>query len=250
MLRKRQRIQKLIDLLLNNSLTSMQNDSGIMYRNFFGEHYLLPGKIHYKLFNIMFFGFDRHFFNKYLGERIEKWTVNPKTVIDCGAFVGGFTNAALKAFPDANIISIEPSKRNYNCLLQNISDTKRVATANVALGIADGKQKYYETSTFTDDSMSENSENANGNVYEVEVQTLNKVFKQNRVDVDHLLLKVEAEGYELAILSALNRDIPKWVVVDASPELGFQDMSSDIIKLLAKFYEVHRDGKIIFGVRK
>jgi FkbM family methyltransferase len=248
MIRKRQKVQKLLNLLFN-CLYFRRNDGDlVLYRNLYNERYHFPGISHFKLFNLFFFGFENHYFNKYLVVDRGNWNPNPRTIIDCGAFVGGFSNCALARFPDASLLAVEPSIKNFECLSSNVK-SQRAILLNIALGGRDEKRTFYTTTSFTDDSMSANSENADGGSYDVSVITVSTLINRYDINCDTLLLKVEAEGFELEVLNGLLDKQPKWIVIDASPELEFQDFSKDIIILLKPDYYVYQNGKMICATR-
>jgi FkbM family methyltransferase len=165
------------------------------------------------------------------------------TVIDCGAFVGAFSRAAVTA--GARVIAVEPSRTNRECLTRNVAGVD-VTVRPVGLGADSGRRAFQESSTCVDSSFSGHIDQ--GTVcaeYDVEVVTLSQLCRA--LDVRPTFAKIEAEGWELAILRGMGDIRPDKIAIDGSPEGGC-DHRSLLRSTLAEFgYEVRADRNMIYG---
>jgi FkbM family methyltransferase len=181
---------------------------------------------------------------KYTSEKVNIKTTD--TVIDCGAFVGGFTIAAAKSGAK-KVFSVEPSSRNFNCLNRNIQFrgfSENINTLNIALGSKKDTLRLNLSISGCDDSLLEPDEGDLGTFEEVEVKTLKEIIKENKIDPEHLYLKVEAEGFEPEVILGLEEYKPRVIVVDITPERDGKSPSEEIKNHLStkgyKFTETHR----------
>jgi len=124
--------------------------------------------------------------------------INPKLIIDTGAYIGLSSLYYTSRFPDAQIISIEPEASNYEILQQNTElhpNIKRINAAiwskNTLLKITDShSEKWAFTVAETHES------DANG----IKAVTLDEILSNSGADqVD--ILKIDIEGSEKEIFS-------------------------------------------------
>ena len=159
---------------------------------------------------------------------------NDDVVIDCGAFVGGFTVAAAKQGA-RKIYTIEPSGKNYQCLLLNISHyefNETVVTINAGLGNVEGKFKLNLSSKGSDDSFL-NPDNGNINIYEtVDMIRIEKLIEKYHIDPDNTYLKVEAEGLEPEVIEGLGKYMPRVITVDVTPERDGKSPREEVYNIL------------------
>jgi FkbM family methyltransferase len=132
-----------------------------------------------------------------------------KFIIDCGANVGYSSAYLLSKFPDAHLIAVEPDKRNYELLKQNLNGYgDRVTTICSALwshrvglkvssGPCGGKSEYATTVRECMDGEKEDLE-------AVDIPTL--LGQSGRDEID--ILKIDIEGTEKVIFS---RNFQSWV---------------------------------------
>lgn len=59
--------------------------------------------------------------------------INPKLIIDCGAYVGFSSLYLSKKYPSSIIYAIEPELKNYNSLLSNCRDTNNIKPINAGI---------------------------------------------------------------------------------------------------------------------
>ena len=163
-------------------------------------------------------------------------------VIDCGAFVGGFTRAALSA--GASVIAIEPSRTNRRCLNTNLSGYN-VDIRPVGLGPVNKQATFRESSTGVDSTFGKLDEGIPTAAYTVEMLTIDALC--DRAGIRPTFLKVEAEGMESAILAGMEEFRPAKVVVDASPEGGSDDRAAIARRLKSLGYAIRTDLNMIYG---
>ncbi len=154
------------------------------------------------------------------------------TVVDCGAFVGGFAlGAARKAGQGRRVIAIEPAPVNFECLTRN---TQGTAITNINAGLFDtsGQIDFIIRANATDNSMLAEDTGEEIGRHTVPTLTLpDLIAQQNLGKID--FLKVEAEGVELEILTHATPDIVTKIAIDAGPERHGQSPLLDIAVMLA-----------------
>ena len=141
-------------------------------------------------------------------------------VIDCGAFVGGFSIAAAN-FGVKTIYSIEPSSKNYDCLKSNITyyNYKNCITPlNVGLDSKEGELKLNLSKSGCDDSFLKPDEGDLNSFEIVKTTTLKNIIEEYEINPKNLYLKVEAEGFEPEVILGLKNYTPRVIVVDISSE--------------------------------
>jgi FkbM family methyltransferase len=157
---------------------------------------------------------------------IEKYTTDSiglkhsDTVIDCGAFVGGFTIASMH-FGVNKVYSIEPSSKNFDCLKSNITHYNyddKVTPINIGLDKKPGELRLNLSESGCDDSFLEPDEGDLKSVEVVKTRTLQSVIEEYKIDPKNLYLKVEAEGFEPEVIYGLGNVLPRVIVVDITPE--------------------------------
>ncbi len=163
-------------------------------------------------------------------------------VIDCGAFVGGFTRAALRA--GASVIAVEPSRTNRRCLETNLGGYN-VDIRPVGLGPVNSHATFRESSTGVDSTFGKLDEGIPTEAYTVEIVTIDELC--NRAGIRPTFLKVEAEGMESKILAGMEEFRPAKVAVDASPEGGSDNRAAIAKRLRSLDYTVRTDLNMIYG---
>jgi FkbM family methyltransferase len=68
-------------------------------------------------------------------------------MIDAGGYIGTAAMMLAKAFPDATIVSLEPSRENFAILAMNVRDYPNVIPLNMALGAAEGSVRLVDRGT-------------------------------------------------------------------------------------------------------
>jgi FkbM family methyltransferase len=143
-------------------------------------------------------------------DRLAKLLELPISVFfDVGANVGQSTVAALEKFPNATIFSFEPDDRSFAALTTRVRD-KRVRPFNVALSDQNGEAQFFDYGELaTSNSLVPDAQYATRALNEatirmVKCETLDDLCARlaiDRIDV----LKIDAEGHDLAVLHGARR---------------------------------------------
>jgi FkbM family methyltransferase len=130
-------------------------------------------------------------------------------IIDAGGYIGTAAITFAKAFPDATIVSIEPSRENHALLARNTAAYPNIVALNIALGAQPGSTWLRDRGKggvgFTTIAAPLDCPSALL-LHEVDVVTVPDLMRRFRVQgVD--LLKLDVEGAEYDLL----KDRPAWI---------------------------------------
>lgn len=199
---------------VNNQLSFLNNTTS-------ATGYFLPyqnlEESDYRQLYILKHGFHEFLIEKYTDQNFQ---IRPTdTVIDCGAFVGGFSVAA-RLRGAKRVISVEPSSKNFRCLKLNLSlhTDENPEALNIGLGAKPETAKLNLSLSGCDDSILAPDEGALDSSEEIQIETVANIVGRLGITPSDLFLKVEAEGYEPEIIDGLGDVRPRIVVVDVTPE--------------------------------
>jgi FkbM family methyltransferase len=124
-------------------------------------------------------------------------------IIDAGGYIGTAAIVFAEAYPDATVVSLEPSKENFALLKRNVARYKNIVPINKALAPEPGRLTLKDRGTgpwgFT--IASKTADNlASTAREEVECTTLDQLMQEFAVD-GLGILKLDIEGGEHALLS-------------------------------------------------
>lgn len=169
---------------------------------------------------------DEHVIRAILIDRTEySLFVNchPRVIFDIGANIGATSILMANSYPNAVIFAFEPEKENYEILVENTKEYPNVRAYNIALGAETCKRPLMASDDpnnlggFSFHSGGTNPDIANT----VDVVDINEFMKSVRVEnID--LLKVDTEGCEFEIISALKNNLPKYIMGEAHSVLDFK----------------------------
>ncbi len=144
-------------------------------------------------------------------QRLQDYNFN--SLIDVGANIGQTAKQMRDAFPNATIHSIEPVKKTFNQLQQNLKGLN-VTVHNLALGSKNEaiEIKIDESSTNSsiNSLVSANNENITGNLHfeTINVLTAEDFFSRNKINhVDYM--KIDTEGYDLEVIKGADKLLAK-----------------------------------------
>lgn len=130
----------------------------------------------------------------------------PRIIVDVGANCGQTTRRLTRAFPDADVLAIEPTPETFKRLTKRMAEYPKVRPIQMAVGDKDGTapfivRDHHESNSFLEISPGATLEKDRLGTVDVKVQTL-PVFAQEqkleRIDI----LKTNAEGFDFRILAA------------------------------------------------
>ena len=138
-------------------------------------------------------------------------------IVDVGANVGQFSNAAKLFFPEARVVSFEPDPETYADLQVNTHGLRDVELHNIGLGDRDGVITFYRhelsvMSSFSDHAA--DTANHRGSK-QLPVCRLDAVLKSDdRPD----LLKIDVEGFERQVLQGAWETVSRsrYVLIEVS----------------------------------
>lgn len=126
---------------------------------------------------------------------------NPKVIIDLGAHFGDTTLYYAAKFPNAKIISVEPSPENYQRLVKNVKNMPNIVPVQAAIGDQDGfVELSLGDSTFGHSVISRKDEVSKVTVVQKSIQTL---FFENDIEKADLI-KFDIEGAEFKLFESLD----------------------------------------------
>jgi FkbM family methyltransferase len=156
-------------------------------------------------------------------------------VVDCGANVGDLSLYFKHKKILINLIAIEPSPLEYECLQKNVLNTKNynrssgqdISTMNVGLFDTEKTLDFYVSSEGADSSLISPKEFTN--IVKVNVHRLDELLPNRKIK----LLKLEAEGAEPEVLLGCENILDNIEYISA--DLGFErgiDESSTLVPVV------------------
>lgn len=131
-------------------------------------------------------------------------------VVDAGGYIGTAAIAFAGMFPQATVVTLEPSKENFDVLVKNVSQFKNIVPLRAALVGIDRDVTLYNRGTgdwgFT---LLSNQAGRDltplGTVPGISISSLMQLHGKDRVDV----LKLDIEGGEKEVLEQSSEWMPK-----------------------------------------
>lgn len=174
-----------------------------------------------------------------LRTRGEYWVpqeVAPSVILDIGANIGAATLYFAQRFPQAKIYAFEPVPDNFALLEKNIAGLPNVTALPVALGSQDGVLEIALAHDRNFGSFSFFSEQAEGtSKFPVQIKAVAPYLAElgiARAD----LIKIDTEGAEYDILTALNPEMIKsarWIIGELH---GIRDFEA--LAYLAPWFDI------------
>ncbi|MEP7305892.1 MAG: FkbM family methyltransferase [Acidobacteriota bacterium] len=129
----------------------------------------------------------------------------PEAVLDCGAHIGMFTLQAAGHFPGVRMMSFEPDESNLHWLRRQVDDNGlMVDVVPSAVTITTG-EAWFAPSSSCGGALATRSIQADS----VVVSTVRLADVISRLNVQRLLLKIDIEGEEVALLPDIVGVLPR-----------------------------------------
>ncbi|MBV8324716.1 FkbM family methyltransferase [Chryseobacterium sp.] len=169
---------------------------------------------------------------------LKKLNFQPNFIIDIGANTGTWTREALKEFPNACYLLIEPQERlseYFKDLLQN----QKIKYLPVGVGDKNDVLKF--TIHERDDSCSfiyseEEARQRGFKQIEVPIKTLNTIIQENQLPYPDIV-KIDAEGLDLEVLDGASDFFGKTEVFMVEAGIQNKIYKNSLIKLINKMDE-------------
>lgn len=166
-------------------------------------------------------------------------------VVDCGAYVGGFSLGACRIASQVHVF--EPEHANFVCAKRNLAQFK-----NALLNMAGLYNETTELSLNISSSGVEHSflsPDAGGVIEKRKVVVYalaDYCFSRGVSTLD--FVKVEAEGVEPEVVSGMRELRPRKLAIDVSPEREGESPAKAIAQLLeSQNYSIRRRGNVLFA---
>jgi FkbM family methyltransferase len=162
----------------------------------------------------------------------------PEVILDIGSNIGTSILFFHEQFPNAKIYGFEPHPETFRILQQNVGSIPSVQIFNWALGAIDGTISLaFDGADFSRFGAKDATESPLGTITttECEAKHAGEVVKNlglSRVD----LIKIDCEGAEYDVLSALPREMLgqcKWIVGEMHDASAFS-----LLALLAPYFDL------------
>lgn len=168
------------------------------------------------------------------------------TVLDCGAFVGGFSMSV--AGMAGAVYSFEPAPLNVRCLKENADQFSNIHVIPAGLGSKATQMELKLSRSNVKHSFLKPDVGGTGKTVSVDVTTIEKFVRNASLDsLD--FVKIEAEGFEIEVFEGLGSLRPSRIAIDVSPERGGESPERFLREaLISRGYEVRTRKNMLFGV--
>lgn len=165
-------------------------------------------------------------------------SLEPRTVFDVGANVGKWTNAALNAFPSAEIHAFEIAPESAAAFMQQ-GFSSRVSLHEVGLGSATTQVKYKDYGPMSGGNTVNLRSSYLDKRHEFSLRSAQLVsgdqFCEER-DIRHVdFLKIDVEGSEMAVLEGFGAMLSRRGIRLVQFEYGYNN--GDVHALMRDFYD-------------
>lgn len=153
-------------------------------------------------------------------------------IIDVGANIGQFSNAALFFFPKATIVAFEPDKDVYEKFCKNINTEKSsVIIHNYGLGAKASTKTFYRTQLSGMSSFVSPETHNLVSQQKLRIKSLDSFAIE---DID--LLKIDVEGYEYEVLSGASNTMQSsnYLLIEISLNRSGANNNISILKFIAQ----------------
>jgi FkbM family methyltransferase len=164
-------------------------------------------------------------------------------VVDCGAYVGGFSISASKIARAVH--AFEPDEHNFRCLWMNHSFRDNVTTNVLGLYNVTKQMELNISANSVEHSLLAPDDGPPIATRKIMVVSLKDYFATKTPPT---FIKIEAEGVELEVYDGLGSLRPRKFAIDVSPE---RDGQSPVDEFMARLprdgYETQQRGNVLFA---
>lgn len=168
-------------------------------------------------------------------------------VVDCGAFVGGFSLSAVRLAGELH--AFEPDTANFSCLARNLEGGVNAQVHQVGLYDYDGDMLLNISSSSVEHSFLSPDDGQVLRQQSVRVRRLDThCAAVGLSEID--FLKVEAEGVELEAFDGVGEIRVRKLAIDVSPERNGESPAAEFARRLgARGFEIRQRGHVLFARR-
>jgi len=166
-------------------------------------------------------------------------------VIDCGAYVGGFSLSASKIA--AQVHAFEPESGNFACLRENFQDVENIVLNEAGLYSETRRMELNISASSVEHSLLMPDDGAVIEVREIHVLALQDYVQKARIEkLD--FVKIEAEGVELEVFEGLRGLRPRKLAIDVSPERNNESPADEFrARLVPLGYDIRQRAHVMFA---
>ncbi len=162
-------------------------------------------------------------------------------IIDIGANIGQFANAAKLFFPEGKVVSFEPDPEVFEKLKENTKLLSDIEIKNIGLGSKEEKINFFRkklnlTSSFASPDSFEDVDST----MQLKVKRLDDINTPEKVD----LLKIDVEGFEKEVIQGGLKTLEKvtYLLIELSLD---RDKEGDNLELLRIIKSRYKKSKIV-----
>jgi len=164
---------------------------------------------------------------------------SPRYVIDIGANHGNWTRTAIKYFPEAEYLLIEPQDQLKVCVQDLIDSGSKIRWINAGVADKSGILRFYvsdrdDSSTFLPREQQPLTRVASEKM--VEVKTLDEIVSTYNLPTPDMV-KIDAEGFDLKVLQGASSLISKTDVflLEAGVICPFENSVARVVSTMENF---------------
>ena len=161
----------------------------------------------------------------------QMWNYRIKTYFDVGANVGQTCLRVVQELPEAHIFAFEPDPSTFLQLKKAVDGVQNIEPLNIGFGTTIGEVDFFEYDMSLLNSMVDNAPYAvrykkKAKRITVKSTTIDQFCKERRLETIDVL-KIDTEGYELAVLKGAERVLSEGKIKFISAEFNDIPISPD-----------------------
>ena len=170
---------------------------------------------------------------------LKRFGFSPRHILDVGANHGTWTRTALRYFPEAEFVLVEPQDHLKVHIQDLIDSGKKIRWINAGVADKSGMMRFYisdrdDSSTFLPKEEQPQTRVASETV--VEVKTLDEIVSLYDLPAPDLI-KIDAEGFDLRVMQGASKVIGKTDVflLEAGALCPFENSVGRVISTMENF---------------